>query len=941
MMSLKETDVVPYHASSIPNAQMVWVFAPHPDDEVFGCGGTIALHRLQGHEVHVVLLTAGEQQLGSSTALASNRLFESQQAAQLLGGYQIHPWKLPDRGLILNEHLIQKISDCFASAADSTAQHTAIYAPSLWEAHPDHRVCAMAVLEAVRRQADLDLMLYFYEVGAPLRTNCLVDVSRVWHQKQLAMQCFDSQEAIFPYMNLVSALNRYRTLTIQPAQYAEAFEVHSSKDLHTWLGDTTNGQTPIDLFNTSLMNLLAHRQSAHDLQHHAHIHALEQELHGVHSRLYQAELHIEQQQAQLDQLKNSRSWRVTQPLRWFTRLTSVIRRLGLRGTTQRIHMVLRQEGVMGLVQKAGASQLLATTQTPTSPPPTKTYADWLTSYEHFGPSQMIALKHELAALNIRPLISIVMPVYNTLEPDLRAAIASVQAQIYTEWELCICDDASTKPHVRDALQELSKDDVRIKVVRREDNGHISAATQTAITLCTGAYIALLDHDDTLAPHALLRVVQWLQAHPEHQLLYSDEDKIGLDGQRFDPYFKPDFNLGLLRSHNYMCHFAVYRRELMLALGGPRVGFEGAQDYDLALRAVDRLNGDQIGHIPHVLYHWRVTPGSTAGGHQEKSYAWLAGQKALEAHLERRCLDAHIEEAPEAPGMYRVCWHIRPEKAPLVSIVVPTRNGEALLRMCLDTLQKTTYPAFEVVVVDNGSDDPAALNLMAEREAAGQIRVWRDDSPFNFSALNNRAVRQACKGDWVVLMNNDIEITHPEWLSEMMGIASEAGVGCVGARLWYPDERLQHGGVIMVCGVAGHAHKYLPRGRHGYMGRAVLTQDFLGVTAACLLVSRAVFEEVGGLDETLKVAFNDVDFCLKVHHAGYRNVWTPYAELVHHESVTRGHEDTPEKQKRFAGEIAILQKRWPNYLAHDPCYNPNLTNQAEDFSYAWPPRRPLP
>jgi GT2 family glycosyltransferase len=278
---------------------------------------------------------------------------------------------------------------------------------------------------------------------------------------------------------------------------------------------------------------------------------------------------------------------------------------------------------------------------------------------------------------------------------------------------------------------------------------------------------------------------------------------------------------------------------------------------------------------------------------------------------------------------------------LVSIVIPTRNGADLLRTCLDSLRETRYQAFEVVVVDNGSDDPVALELMAERESVGEIRVLRDPSPFNYSALNNRAVTQACRGEFVVLMNNDIEITHPEWLAEMVGMALEPGVGCVGARLWYPDGRLQHGGVIMVCGVAGHAHKYLPRGHHGYMGRAVLAQDFLAVTAACLLVRREVFNEVGGLDESLKVAFNDVDFCLRVHAAGYRNVWTPFAQMIHHESVTRGHEDTPEKQQRFAGEIAILQTRWPDLLAHDPCYSPNLTNQAEDFSFAWPPRRKMP
>jgi GT2 family glycosyltransferase len=561
-------------------------------------------------------------------------------------------------------------------------------------------------------------------------------------------------------------------------------------------------------------------------------------------------------------------------------------------------------------------------------------------FDRLDDPALASLAADLAALRARPKVSLVMPVYNTLASDLTAAVMSVRAQVYGDWELCMCDDASTQPHVWPLLQELAASDGRIKVMRRDQNGHISAATNSALAMCTGDYVAFFDHDDVLAPHALLRVVEWFEQHVGTRLVYSDEDKLGADGQRFDPYFKPDFNLGLLRSHNYMCHFAVYERSLLKELGGIRLGFEGAQDYDLALRAVDAVTPDQIGHIPHVLYHWRVTPGSTAGGHQEKSYAFLAGQRALRDHLVRRGLAGEVLEAPEAPGMYRVQWTL-PDTHPLVSIVIPTRNGADLLRTCLDSLRETRYQAFEVVVVDNGSDDPVALELMAERESVGEIRVLRDPSPFNYSALNNRAVTQACRGEFVVLMNNDIEITHPEWLAEMVGMALEPGVGCVGARLWYPDGRLQHGGVIMVCGVAGHAHKYLPRGHHGYMGRAVLAQDFLAVTAACLLVRREVFNEVGGLDESLKVAFNDVDFCLRVHAAGYRNVWTPFAQMIHHESVTRGHEDTPEKQQRFAGEIAILQTRWPDLLAHDPCYSPNLTNQAEDFSFAWPPRRKMP
>jgi len=689
--------------------------------------------------------------------------------------------------------------------------------------------------------------------------------------------------------------------------------------------------------NERLLSVLATEKGLRDDVHLAHMRVdhLTHELEATHRRLLGALQQSEGWQLRFEQVVASRSWWVTKPLRWATRLLDVIRRRGVAGTVRRGLEILGQGGVSGLVQK-GEAPAPAGNQVA----PGRTYLDWVAAHDRLDGAALAALSDDLAALAAHPLVSVVMPVYNPPEADLVAAIESVRAQLYGNWELCLCDDASTESHVARVLKTMAEQDGRIKWLRHDQNAHISEATNSALTLAKGDFVAFLDHDDVLAPHALLRVVEWFQNHPDHRVVYSDEDKLNPEGQRFDPYFKPDFNLSLLRSHNYMCHFAVYRKELMDRLGGIRKGFEGAQDHDLALRAVDVAGAQGVGHIPHVLYHWRVTPGSTAGGHQQKSYAFQAGQRAIAAHLERRGLAGAVLEAPEAPGMYRVKWTI-PEQAPLVSIVIPTRNGEALLRKCLDSLRQTAYPAFEIIVIDNGSDDAATLRLLEERQAQGQIRVLNDPSPFNYSQLNNRAVREVCQGEFVLLMNNDIEITHESWLDEMVGCALEEGVGCVGARLWYPDGRLQHGGVIMVCGVAGHAHKYLPRGQHGYMGRAVLAQEFLAVTAACLLVRRDVYLQVDGLDESLKVAFNDVDFCLRVHAAGFRNVWTPYAELIHHESVTRGHEDTPEKQTRFAGEVAILQARWPEWIANDPCYSPNLTDKSEDFSWAWPPRRRLP
>lgn len=672
---------------------------------------------------------------------------------------------------------------------------------------------------------------------------------------------------------------------------------------------------------------------------------------------------LQAHQAAMQELTSSTSWQLTQPvrmvgkaLRQFKRVVGAARKTdawskGPIYALVRGMKVLRQEGLQGIRQRlappppppphyalAPVDGGSGTVSMPTDP---RSYSAWVAEFDNFNAVQMASLQGVLKGLAIHPLISIVMPTYNTVPEFLERAIESVRNQLYPHWQLCICDDASPKPHVRSILQRYSALDKRIQLLFSEQNGHISKASNAAIGMATGDYIAFLDHDDELSIHALLRVVEALARHPNAKVLYTDEDKIDETGRRFDPYFKPDFNLGLLRSHNYMCHFAVYKADYLRELGGLRVGFEGAQDYDMALRAVDGTDAANIVHLPHLLYHWRAATGSTAAGHTEKSYAFSAGQRALTAHLDRRGLDGVVEEAPEAAGMYRVHW-ATPASKPLVSLVIPTRNGEQILRICLDSLKNTAYPAMEIIVVDNGSDEAATLQLLQERAAQGQIRVLRDDSPFNYSALNNRAVKEAAMGEFVLLLNNDIEVVTPEWLNEMLGAAMEPGVGCVGARLWYPNGTLQHGGVVLVCGVAGHAHKYLPKGRHGYMGRAVLAQDMIAVTAACLLVRKSIFLEVGGLDEGLAVAFNDIDFCLRVDKAGYRNHWTPYAELIHHESLTRGHEDTPEKQARFRKEIEKMQARWPALLKHDdPCYSPNLTAVSEDFSFAWPPRRDLP
>lgn len=565
-----------------------------------------------------------------------------------------------------------------------------------------------------------------------------------------------------------------------------------------------------------------------------------------------------------------------------------------------------------------------------------TYARWLRLFGEANAGKVRALKAACLDFPLRPLISIVMPVYNTPEPWLRCALDSVLRQHYEHWELCIADDCSTAPHVQAVLAEYCASDARIRMVRHETNQHISAASNSALLLASGDYVALFDHDDELSADALLWVVHEINRHPDAALIYSDEDKISDEDERQDPYFKPDWNPDLFLSQNFICHLAVYRADVLRAIGGFRLGFEGSQDYDLGLRFIERIELRQIRHIPRVLYHWRIIPGSTAQDGAAKPYAQQAGIRALEEHLARRGIAADVSESGEAAGNYRVRY-VLPQEKPLVTLIILTRNGLSLLRQCVESIiAKTTYAPYEILIVDNGSDDPATLDYLAQLQAQNLARVLRDDAPFNFPALNNRAVKEA-KGSLVGLLNNDVEVIAPDWLGEMVSHALRPEIGAVGARLWYPDNTLQHGGVILVGGVAGHAHKRLPRGHMGYSRRAVLIQDFSAVTAACLLLRKEVYLDAGGMDEQLAVAFNDVDFCLKIQAAGYRNLWTPYAELYHHESATRGYEDTPEKQARFEGEIQMMKQRWGTLLDNDPAYNPNLTLGREDFSMAFPPR----
>jgi GT2 family glycosyltransferase/2-polyprenyl-3-methyl-5-hydroxy-6-metoxy-1,4-benzoquinol methylase len=567
------------------------------------------------------------------------------------------------------------------------------------------------------------------------------------------------------------------------------------------------------------------------------------------------------------------------------------------------------------------------------------YIDWIAAFDTLTLEDRQQIETRIETLPLRPLFSVVMPVYDTPERWLRRAVESVQTQFYPEWELCIADDASKAPHVRPLLTELAAKDPRIKVVFRERNGHISAASNSALKLATGSFVVLLDHDDELAPQALYMLAEELAAHPETDLIYSDEDKIDETGRRYGPYFKNDWSPDLFTSQNYFSHLGVYRTSLVREVGGFREGYEGSQDYDLALRCVARTG--KVRHVPAVLYHWRAIAGSTAANINEKSYAQNAAERALRDHILAVEPAAKLEPGP-FPTTYRVI-HPLPAQPPLASIIIPTRDGLTVLRRAVESVrEKTTYTNYEIIIVDNDSRDPGTLTWLKEIEAAGQARVLRYPHPFNYSAINNFAVREA-RGSVLILLNDDVEVITPGWLTELVSQALRPGIGAVGARLLYPNGTVQHAGVVLgIHGVAGHIHRGLPRESPGYYGRAQMVHESSVVTAACLAVRKVIYEQAGGFDEkNLAVAFNDVDFCLRLVEAGYRNLYTPYAELFHYESYSRGTDKAPEKRARFDEEVQFMQTRWKDVLQHDPSYNPNLSLTSESFALAWPPRADKP
>jgi GT2 family glycosyltransferase len=593
-------------------------------------------------------------------------------------------------------------------------------------------------------------------------------------------------------------------------------------------------------------------------------------------------------QEQIRMMTQSTSWRVTAPL---------------RSASDYLRRIARGAGGRFSEPAQGGS-----------------YSEWSAHYDTPDAASLDAISLEAGTWAMRPRFLILANGDTTVRPLLEGLIGSLMAQTYADWRFCLVREHAPAEELRSLLDSLGATDSRIQ-------RHAIDAAQVTDVSSSSDWIVWIDQACALPSHALFCVAREVLEHPHASMIYADEDRIDAEGKRGDPFFKPDWNPELLLGRNLFSPFACIRASLLSDAGGLGFALDGAVGLDLALRCIERTSAESIRHIPRVLAN---VPGFTPVAEDKR-----ASERALNRHFERTGIVAAAE--PTAFG-FRTRFAL-PTQRPFVSLVIPTRNALDLVRQCIESIvMETAYPNYEILLVDNGSDDPEALAYFAALDAQENIRIIRDERPFNYSALNNAAVASA-RGELIGLINNDIEAISPDWLDEMVSLALQPGVGAVGAKLLYPDMTIQHGGVILgVGGLAGHAHKHLPSTAAGHGGRAQLQQCFSAVTAACLVVRKALYEQVGGLDEEhLGVAYNDVDFCLRLREAGFRNLWTPYAELLHHESATRGLEVADASRRRLANEAEWMQRRWGALIANDPAYNPNLTLNFEDFDLAWPPR----
>ncbi len=554
------------------------------------------------------------------------------------------------------------------------------------------------------------------------------------------------------------------------------------------------------------------------------------------------------------------------------------------------------------------------------------YGPW---YRAYIPTEETLETQRKQKFDYSPLISIAVPAYQTPVEFLRQMIESLIVQTYSNWELCIVNASPDNEEMQKVLAEYSAGDSRVRFCNLKENLGIAENTNRAFAMTKGEFVGLLDHDDLLAPNALYEIVKILQDHPQADALYTDEDKVTTElDEHFQPHLKPDFNLDLLRSNNYICHFFVVRKSIVEKAGGFRKEFDGAQDYDFIFRCTE--NAGEVLHVPEILYHWRTHKASTADNPASKMYAFEAGKRAIEAHLERTGTKGEVSHTQDL-GFYRVKYPVQGK--PLVSVIIPNKDEKETLQTCLEMLEKNTgYQNFEIIIVENNSTTDEIFRYYKELSGNRKIHLLRWGKEFNYSAINNFAVAHA-KGEYLLFLNNDVKSINSDWLEEMLGVCQRPEVGGVGAKLIYPDNTIQHAGcVIGMGGIAGHMFVDMPADRTGYLHKASLLQDMSAVTAACLLMKKEVFEQAGGFTEELAVAFNDVDLCLKVRKNGYLIVYDPYVKLYHMESKTRGAEDSKEKVRRFQTEIEYMRCHWIDILKNgDPCYNKNLSLTKWNYS----------
>ena len=664
--------------------------------------------------------------------------------------------------------------------------------------------------------------------------------------------------------------------------------------------------------------------------------------------------------AERDALRYSTIWRATQPVRRVGQAMPFSARQTLRRAARASYWLLtmqfgrrmaewRAMSAGSLPQVAAVAAEVPTVAPPPVPVPQADteYDRWVRDHDTLTDDDRAQIRAHIDRLAYRPLISVVMPAYETPERLLREAIGSVRAQLYPHWELCIADDASPSDRVASLLREMAAEDPRIKWIKRGHNGHIAAATNSALALATGEFVALMDHDDLLAEHALYEIAAELNAHPNTDLIYSDQDLVDPNGRRYGPYFKPDWNVDLLLGHNVFSHLGVFRRKLLTQVGGLREGVvDGSQDYDLVLRCASVSEQSRPRHIPEVLYHWRKMDEASSFSQVNLDRCIAAARRAIRDYLEGQGVQgAQVLPAPATPFWSRVHWPL-PLPPPRVSLVIPTRDQAELLSRCLSgLLHRTSYPDIEVLIVDNDSREPQTLELFDRLLRDNRVRILRRPGKFNYSALNNSAVSEAT-GEVIVLLNNDIDVIDGDWLREMVSIAVRPEVGAVGAKLLYADGRIQHAGVLLGVGshaggpgVAGHFGHFATKGEIGYFGQFSLAREVSAVTGACLALRKETYEAAGGLDAAhLPVSYNDVDLCLRIRALGLRVIWTPFAELHHLESASRGPNRTAEQIAKAMKEADYMRQRWGPVLDNDPFYHPNFDRADHFFRLADPPRR---